>query len=168
MFFLFSVSLLIHILNFIFLSYKSVSFNLWDWAILLFLLSYAFPPFCFPLKHVVFCSCFIFYRFYYGSSGNCPKSPCWLLFTPIDFLNLYLSHFSKQTSTLAHSHVPFGEGNSTPLQYFCLENPINRGAWRAMSMGSRVGHDWATKPPPPCPFSLISHSSVLVSSRTVG
>ena len=22
-----------------------------------------------------------------------------------------------------------GEGNSTPLQYFCLENPVNGGAW---------------------------------------
>ena len=26
----------------------------------------------------------------------------------------------------------FGEGNNTPLQYFCLENPMDRGAWRAM------------------------------------
>ena len=23
----------------------------------------------------------------------------------------------------------FGEGNSTPLQYFCLENPMDGGAW---------------------------------------
>ena len=23
----------------------------------------------------------------------------------------------------------FGEGNSTPLQYSCLENPMDRGAW---------------------------------------
>ena len=22
-----------------------------------------------------------------------------------------------------------GEGNGTPLQYSCLENPMNRGAW---------------------------------------
>ena len=22
-----------------------------------------------------------------------------------------------------------GEGNSTPLQYFCLENPLDGGAW---------------------------------------
>ena len=22
-----------------------------------------------------------------------------------------------------------GEGNGTPLQYFCLENPMDRGAW---------------------------------------
>ena len=24
-----------------------------------------------------------------------------------------------------------GEGNSNPLQYSCLENPMDRGAWRA-------------------------------------
>ena len=22
-----------------------------------------------------------------------------------------------------------GEGNGNPLQYYCLENPMNRGAW---------------------------------------
>ena len=31
-----------------------------------------------------------------------------------------------------------GEGNGNPLQYSCLENPIDRGAWPAtMSMGSQ-------------------------------
>ena len=35
-----------------------------------------------------------------------------------------------------------GGGNGTPLQYSCLENPMDRGAWQAQSMGSqRVGHD---------------------------
>ena len=24
-----------------------------------------------------------------------------------------------------------GEGNGNPLQYSCLENPMDRGAWRA-------------------------------------
>ena len=34
-----------------------------------------------------------------------------------------------------------GEGNGNPLQYSCLENPIDRGAWRAMVHGvARVGH----------------------------
>ena len=27
------------------------------------------------------------------------------------------------------------EGNGNPLQYSCLENPIDRGAWRAMVHG---------------------------------
>ena len=44
-----------------------------------------------------------------------------------------------------------GEGNGNPLQYSCLENPMDRGAWRVLwteepgelqSMGSqRVGYD---------------------------
>ena len=35
-----------------------------------------------------------------------------------------------------------GEGNGNPLQYSCLENPMDRGAWWAMVKGSqRVGHD---------------------------
>ena len=29
----------------------------------------------------------------------------------------------------------FGEGNGTPLQYSCLENPIYRGAWQATVHG---------------------------------
>ena len=40
-----------------------------------------------------------------------------------------------------------GEGNGNPLQYPCLENPMDRGAWWATVHGVvRVGHDLATKP----------------------
>ena len=28
-----------------------------------------------------------------------------------------------------------GEGNGTPLQYSCLENPMDRGAWHAIVHG---------------------------------
>ena len=39
-----------------------------------------------------------------------------------------------------------GEGNGSPLQYSCLQNPMDRGAWQAKSMRSqRVGQDWAAK-----------------------
>ena len=44
-----------------------------------------------------------------------------------------------------------GEGNGTPLQYSCLENPMDRGAWQATVYGvTRVGHDLGTKPPSQC------------------
>ena len=34
------------------------------------------------------------------------------------------------------------------LQYFCLKNPMDRGAWQATVYGvARVGHYLATKPP---------------------
>ena len=36
----------------------------------------------------------------------------------------------------------FGGGNGTPLQYFCLENPMSGGAWWAAVHGvARVRHD---------------------------
>ena len=35
-----------------------------------------------------------------------------------------------------------GGGNGNPLQYPCLENPVDRGAWWATFHGvTRVGHD---------------------------
>ena len=54
-----------------------------------------------------------------------------------------------------------GEGNGNSLQYSCLENPMDRGAWRATVYGvARVGHDWAAKPQSP----LRGHSSCGVHS----
>ena len=38
------------------------------------------------------------------------------------------------------------EGNGNPLQYSCLENPMDRGAWWAIVHGvARVRHDLVTK-----------------------
>ena len=46
-----------------------------------------------------------------------------------------------------------GEGNGHPLQYSCLENPVDRGALQSTVHGvTRVRHDLATKPPPPPVF----------------
>ena len=33
----------------------------------------------------------------------------------------------------------FGKGNGTPLQYSCLENPMDRGAWKAAVHGVAEG-----------------------------
>ena len=45
-----------------------------------------------------------------------------------------------------------GEGNGNPLQYSSLGSPMDRGAWRAIVLGSRkkkkkkkIGHDLSTK-----------------------
>ena len=39
-----------------------------------------------------------------------------------------------------------GEGNGSPLQYPCLKNPMDRGAWQATVWGLlRVVHDRATE-----------------------
>ena len=39
-----------------------------------------------------------------------------------------------------------GGGNGNPLQYPCLGNPLDRGAWRATVHGvAKIGQDLATK-----------------------
>ena len=38
-----------------------------------------------------------------------------------------------------------GEGNGYPLQYSCLQNPMDRGAWWAADQGvATVRYDWVT------------------------
>ena len=40
---------------------------------------------------------------------------------------------------------PLGEENGNPLQYSCLKNSVDRGAWWATVHGSqRFGYDWET------------------------
>ena len=70
-----------------------------------------------------------------------------------DLMNLYLGGFPVDARGMHHlmqvENLPFsagderdmgmipgserspGRGNGNPLQYSCLENPIDRGAWRA-------------------------------------
>ena len=56
----------------------------------------------------------------------------------------YITCVSRGAQHLEGPHASLGWGNGTPLQYSCLENPMDGGAW-VQSMGSlRVGHDWAT------------------------
>ena len=38
------------------------------------------------------------------------------------------------------SERSLGEGNGNPLQYSCLENPMNRGAWWAIVHG--IAKSW--------------------------
>ena len=43
-----------------------------------------------------------------------------------------------------------GEGNGNPLQYSCLENPMDCSLpGSSIHRVTRVGHDLVTKPPPP-------------------
>ena len=68
---------------------------------------------------------------------NCPQG-C------IYNYNLFLNKFIilHIVSNLIGNRVINGEGNGTPLQYFCLENPMDGGAWWAAVHGvARVGHE---------------------------
>ena len=49
-------------------------------------------------------------------------------------LPIYLQFFNLSTF-YPSLYLPLGEGNGTPLQYSCLENPMDRGAWRAAVHG---------------------------------
>ena len=71
-------------------------------------------------------------------------------------LNMYIySSVGKSSAcnagdpgSIPGSGISPGEGNGNPLQYSCLENPMDRGAWWATVHGiTGVGHDLATKPP---------------------
>ena len=56
-----------------------------------------------------------------------------------DILNV-ISHLFK----IKYFYL-YGEGNGTPLQYSCLENPMDGEAWSVAVHGvAEVGHDWTT------------------------
>ena len=42
---------------------------------------------------------------------------------------------TRNTSSIPGSGRSPGEGNGNPLQYSCLENPMDRGAWQAVGHG---------------------------------
>ena len=59
-----------------------------------------------------------------------------------------------------------GEGNGTPLQYSCLENPMDRGAWKAADHGVVEGRTRLSDFTFPFRFhalekEMATHSSVL-------
>ena len=59
---------------------------------------------------------------YYLEAASCKNQQPWL----VDMIR------SRESPYLA---VLSGEGNGTPLQYSCLGNPIDRGAWSAAVHG---------------------------------
>ena len=70
------------------------------------------------------------------------------------------SYNTGHPGSIPESGRAFGEGHGNPLQYSCLENPRDRGAWWATVHGSqRVRCDWAFM----CLIVLLS--SLAASSR---
>ena len=51
----------------------------------------------------------------------------WVKLEPI--IQSEVSQKEKQYGVLTHICGIEGEGNGNPLQYSCLENPMDRGAW---------------------------------------
>ena len=68
--------------------------------------------------------------------------------------------------SLGREYLSSGEGNGNPLQYSCLENPMDRGAWWATVHGvaksrTRLSDFTFTFH---FPLSVRSHSSPVMSS----
>ena len=86
------------------------------------------------------------------------------------WVNLFLPHSSVSKESACDVGDPGwipglgrfpGEGNGNPLQYSCLENPMDRGSWRATVHGlAGVRHYLVTKPPPPT--SWVRECSMVV------
>ena len=83
-------------------------------------------------------------------------------------INIMITHFGKALSTqdLACLDSSSGEGNGTPLQYSCLENPMDRGAWKAAVHGVAEGRTLLSTFTFTFPFhalekEMATHSSVL-------
>ena len=69
--------------------------------------------------------------------------------------------YAGDLGSIPESERSSGEGNGNPLQYSCLENPMDRGAWwDTVHEVARVGHNLVTKPPPPVFFMYAGASLV--------
>ena len=74
---------------------------------------------------------------------------------PLLFLVFHGSSVGKESAcsagdlgSIPGSGRPPGEGNLNPLQYSCLQNSMDRGAWWPIVHGViRVRHNLVTKPP---------------------
>ena len=75
---------------------------------------------------------------------NWPPILLYMIYFPVN-LNLVLSNLV----------YIFGEGNGTPLQYSCLKNPMDGGAWKAAVHGVAEGRTWLND------FTFIFHFHAL-------
>ena len=77
----------------------------------------------------------------------------------------------NQSYGFSSSHVRIREVNGTPLQYSCLENPMDRGAWRAAVHGVAKGwtrlSDWTEPTAVNCALdsTLEAEEGTVLSSK---
>ena len=88
------------------------------------------------------------------------------------FFKFYTPQFSKASILwssaffTSNSHLYSGEGNGNPLRYYCLENPMDGGAWKAAVHGvaesrTRLNDFTLTFHVPALEKEMATHSSVL-------
>ena len=81
---------------------------------------------------------------------KCLSYECMLLLFPTSQVALVVKNPTASAGDtgdvgliLGSGRLP-GEGNGYPLQYPCLENSMDRGAWRARVHGVANRHNWAS------------------------
>ena len=47
----------------------------------------------------------------------------------LNYLKKKRDYFGRPNCVYVYVKLSYGEGNGTPLQYSCLENPMDGGAW---------------------------------------
>ena len=84
-----------------------------------------------------------------------------MVFLKISLVAQWVKNLSATQETACNAGDPnsipglgrFPEGgHGNPIQYSCLENPMDRGVWRAAVQGITVIHNSTTKPPLPSPL----------------
>ena len=115
---------------------------------------------CFPIPINFFTSqkakhFFSFYFFYLGELLSY-SLPGWMwigMNSPGGSDGEASAYNPGDSGSIPGSGISPGEGNGNTLQYSCLENPMDGGAWWATVHGlQRVRHDWVT-------FFLFFHSA---------
>ena len=77
-------------------------------------------------------------------------------------INSIMCIVNAKMSWIEANHGSSREGNGTPLQYSCLENPMDRGAWKAAVHGVTWLSDFTfTFLFPALEKEMATHSSVL-------
>ena len=100
----------------------------------------------------------------FSACGNTTEASCWI--------KTYGIFISKILRNRRPVYILFREGNGTPLQYSCLENPMDGGAWWAAVHGvpksrTRLSDFTLTFHFHALEKEMVTHSSVL-SWRTPG
>ena len=67
----------------------------------------------------------------------------------------------RDKGLIPRSERPPGGGHGSPLQYSCLENPMDRGAWRAAVVRVSKSWTWLT------PLSTAAAAKLLQSCPTL-
>ena len=67
----------------------------------------------------------------------------------------YAQSSNAEEAEIKWFYEDLGEGNGTPLQYSCLENPMDGGAWKA------AVHGVAKSPTRLCDFTFTFHFHAL-------